>query len=103
MKINTPHYLAKLEGITRGTSVYTIIVAQLESLSTIYYTLKVPELHSINSIENKVIKIKLCNSRGIVILQDLEWSVLSCCVEPLVSCHPTCIKKNKQSVANLTV
>ena len=41
VKINTPHYLAKLEGVTKGTSVYTVIVSQLESLSTIYYTLKV--------------------------------------------------------------
>ena len=41
MKINTPHYLAKLDGVTKGTSMFTVIVSQLESLSTIYYTLKV--------------------------------------------------------------
>lgn len=41
VKINTPLYLAKIEGVTKGTSTYTIIVSQLESLSTIHYTLKV--------------------------------------------------------------
>ena len=41
IKINTPHYLAKLENVQRGASFYTIIVSQLESLSTIYYTLRV--------------------------------------------------------------
>ena len=41
VKINTPHYLAKLEQVPRGPSVYTIIVSQLESLSTIHYTLRV--------------------------------------------------------------
>ena len=41
VKINTPHYLAKIEGITKGTSTYAVIVSQLESLSTIYYTLRV--------------------------------------------------------------
>lgn len=41
VKINTPHYLAKMEGIVKGTSTYTVIVSQLESLSTIYYTLRV--------------------------------------------------------------
>lgn len=41
VKINTPHYLAKMEGILKGTSTYTVIVSQLESLSTIYYTLRV--------------------------------------------------------------
>ncbi len=41
IKINTPHYLAKLENVQRGVSSYTIIVSQLESLSTIYYTLRV--------------------------------------------------------------
>lgn len=41
VKINTPHYLAKLEQVPRGTSTYTVIVSQLESLTTIYYTLRV--------------------------------------------------------------
>ena len=41
VKINTPHYLAKLEQIPRGTSTYTVIVSQLESLTTIHYTLRV--------------------------------------------------------------
>ncbi|XP_064402282.1 calpain-7-like isoform X2 [Halichondria panicea] len=41
IKINTPHYLAKLENVPRGASSYTVIVSQLESLSTIYYTLRV--------------------------------------------------------------
>jgi len=41
VKINTPHYLAKLDSLPRGTSSYTVIVSQLESLSTIYYTLRV--------------------------------------------------------------
>lgn len=41
VKINTPHYLAKIEGITKGVSTYTVIVSQLESLSTIYYSLRV--------------------------------------------------------------
>ncbi len=41
VKINTPHYLAKMEGIVKGTSTYTVVVSQLESLSTIYYTLRV--------------------------------------------------------------
>lgn len=41
VKINTPHYLAKLNGITRGNHSYTVIVSQLDSLSTIYYTMKV--------------------------------------------------------------
>ena len=46
VKINTPHYLAKLEGIVKGTSTYTIVVSQLESLSTIYYTLRVCTVHN---------------------------------------------------------
>lgn len=41
IKINTPHYLAKLENVLPGVSSYTIIVSQLESLSTIYYSLRV--------------------------------------------------------------
>ena len=41
IKINTPHYLAKLNGIPRGSHTYTVIVSQLDSLSTIYYTMKV--------------------------------------------------------------
>ena len=41
VKINTPHYLAKLEQVPRGTSTYTVIVSQLESLTTIQYTLRV--------------------------------------------------------------
>ena len=41
VKINTPHYLAKLEQVPQGTSTYTVIVSQLESLTTIYYTLRV--------------------------------------------------------------
>ena len=41
IKINTPHYLAKLPKISKGTSTYTVIVSQLDSLSTIYYTLRV--------------------------------------------------------------
>ena len=41
VKINTPHYLAKLENVPRGSSSYTVIVSQLESLSAIYYTLRV--------------------------------------------------------------
>ena len=41
VKINTPHYLAKLPKVLRGTSTYTVIVSQLDSLSSIYYTLRV--------------------------------------------------------------
>ena len=41
VKINTPHYLAKLENLPRGVATYTVIVSQLESLSTIHYTLRV--------------------------------------------------------------
>ena len=41
IKINTPHYLAKLPKLSKGTSTYTIVVSQLDSLSTIYYTLRV--------------------------------------------------------------
>ena len=41
VKINTPHYLAKLPKMLRGTSTYTVIVSQLDSLSSIYYTLRV--------------------------------------------------------------
>ena len=41
IKINTPHYLAKLPKVSKGTSTYTVIVSQLDSLSTIYYTLRV--------------------------------------------------------------
>ena len=41
VKINTPHYLAKLEFLPSGTSTFTAIVSQLESLSTIYYTIRV--------------------------------------------------------------
>ncbi|KAL5496731.1 hypothetical protein EMCRGX_G013080 [Ephydatia muelleri] len=41
IKINTPHYLAKLENLPKGGSSYTVIVSQLESLSTIYFTLSV--------------------------------------------------------------
>ena len=41
IKINTPHYLAKLPKLSKGTSTYTVIVSQLDSLSTIYYTLRV--------------------------------------------------------------
>ena len=41
VKINTPHYLAKLPKLSKGTSTYTVIVSQLDSLSTIYYTLRV--------------------------------------------------------------
>ena len=41
VKINTPHYLAKLEQVPQGTSTYTVIVSQLESLTTIHYTLRV--------------------------------------------------------------
>lgn len=44
IKINTPHYLAKLQNIAKGTSTYTVIVSQLESLSSIYYTLRVRKL-----------------------------------------------------------
>ena len=41
VKINTPHYLAKLEELTPGDSTFTVIVSQLDSLSTIHYTLRV--------------------------------------------------------------
>ena len=41
VKINTPHYLAKLEELPPGDSTFTIIVSQLDSLSTIHYTLRV--------------------------------------------------------------
>lgn len=41
VKINTPHYLAKLPTVSKGTSTYTVIVSQLDSLSTIHYTLRV--------------------------------------------------------------
>ena len=41
VKINTPHYLAKLEELSPGDSTFTVIVSQLESLSTIHYTLRV--------------------------------------------------------------
>jgi calpain-7 len=40
VKINTPHYLAKLEELTPGDSTFTVIVSQLDSLSTIHYTLR---------------------------------------------------------------
>ena len=40
IKINTPHYLSKLTDITKGTHLYTLIVAQFENV-TIHYTLKV--------------------------------------------------------------
>ena len=41
VKINTPHYLAKIPPVARGNHSYTVIVSQLDSLSTIYYTMKV--------------------------------------------------------------
>ena len=41
VKINTPHYLVKLSNLPRGTHTYTVVVSQLENLSTIYYTIKV--------------------------------------------------------------
>lgn len=41
VKINTPHYLAKLENLPAGSHTYTVIVSQLDSLSTIYYTIRV--------------------------------------------------------------
>ena len=41
VKINTPHYLAKLEELTPGDSMFTVVVSQLDSLSTIHYTLRV--------------------------------------------------------------
>ena len=41
VKINTPHYLAKLENLPAGNHTYTVIVSQLDSLSTIYYTIRV--------------------------------------------------------------
>ena len=41
VKINTPHYLAKLEELPAGESTFTVIVSQLDSLSTIHYTLRV--------------------------------------------------------------
>ena len=41
VKINTPHYLAKLPKLSKGSSTYTVVVSQLDSLSAIYYTLKV--------------------------------------------------------------
>jgi calpain-7 len=41
VKINTPHYLAKLEELSPGDSTFTVIVSQLDSLSTIHYTLRV--------------------------------------------------------------
>ena len=41
VKINTPHYLAKLEELSPGDSTFTVIVSQLESLSAIHYTLRV--------------------------------------------------------------
>ena len=41
IKINTPYYLAKLPKLSKGTSTYTVIISQLDSLSTIYYTLRV--------------------------------------------------------------
>jgi calpain-7 len=41
VKINTPHYLVKLTNIPAGNHSYTVIVSQLDSLSTIYYTIKV--------------------------------------------------------------
>lgn len=40
IKINTPHYLSKLTDIKKGTSLYTLIVAQFENV-TIHYTLRV--------------------------------------------------------------
>jgi calpain-7 len=41
VKINTPHYLAKLEELSPGDSTFTVIVSQLDSLSAIHYTLRV--------------------------------------------------------------
>ena len=41
VKINTPHYLTKLEELPIGDSSFTIVVSQLESLNTIHYTLRV--------------------------------------------------------------
>ena len=41
VKINTPHYLAKLEELPSGDSTFTVIVSQLDSLGTIHYTLRV--------------------------------------------------------------
>lgn len=43
VKINTPHYLVKLNGLKHGTHTYTVIVSQLETLSPIFYTMKVNE------------------------------------------------------------
>ena len=40
IKINAPHYLAKLS-FGKGTSHYTLIVAQLEALNKINYTIRV--------------------------------------------------------------
>ena len=62
VKINTPHYLAKMEGIVKGTSTYTVIVSQLESLSTIYYTLRV----------HADIVYEFCISRFLVSEEDLK-------------------------------
>lgn len=44
VKINTPHYLVKLSNLPRGTHTYTVVVSQFESLTTIYYTIKVQSL-----------------------------------------------------------
>ncbi|XP_062509577.1 calpain-7-like [Corticium candelabrum] len=40
-KINSPHYLVKLNKVPLGTASYTLVVSQFEMLHTIYYTLKV--------------------------------------------------------------
>jgi calpain-7 len=40
-KINSPHYLVKLNDVPLGTVYYTLVISQFEMLHTIYYTLKV--------------------------------------------------------------
>jgi len=42
VKINTPHYLAKLDVVPAGAQHYNLVVSQLmEEMARLYYTLKV--------------------------------------------------------------
>ena len=42
IKINTPHYLAKLDVVPAGVQQYNLIISQLmEEMGRLYYTLKV--------------------------------------------------------------
>lgn len=59
VKINTPHYLAKLENLPAGTHTYTVVVSQLDSLSTIYYSIRVSVYPPVNDVYTLV----LCTKR----------------------------------------